>query len=125
METTVHAEYLSPGAFFPEESSKRLDAYDPDEALRKAPSDAYCFVLYRLAVPSVDLGPRFRIVSVRQDVSKRYYIGGKLFTVEEIEQLPGDNHLLASNISSYGGMGILCRTGNWQPFNEGDMLLTD
>jgi len=116
------AEYLTPGFLFPEESYKQLDAHDPDEALAKAPDNTFCFVLYDTE-EAPDLGPDFRVVPVHKNKSARFYIGGKIYTVEEIVEMDNLDGLL-SNLSAFGtNRAILCRTGNWQPFTEADTLL--
>ena len=45
------------------------------------------------------------------------YIGGKVYTKEEIRNLPDDgNRVLKANAEQFKGM-ICTRLGNWQPFD--------
>lgn len=128
---THKAEYLLPGSFFPEETCKTLDAHDPEEAARRAPKGAFCFILYDVPVPDFDYDESlFRVSGIPQNKSERYYLGGKTYTVEELRrlgQLEGrDYGTLIANITQDIGLGedgvhraIRCKPGNWQPFRLG------
>lgn len=118
------ATYLMPGAFFPEETTKRLDAYDPHEAAAKAPENAYCFTIaQRPKAP--DLGPDFWVTGRIHNRSKRFYLGGRVYAEPEVAALSHVQHpgLLANMQGNHWSHMILCRTGNWQPFMDGDTLL--
>lgn len=117
------AEYLMPGILFPEETVKQLDSHDALEALSKAPEDSFCFTLFDTLEPP-DLGPDFRVLPTRKNQSKRYYIGGSLHTIEEAEKMGADG--VAANMRGNNwAVVIKCRTGNWQPFLDGDVQLSD
>lgn len=122
----VHmAEYLTPGIVVPEEYQERLDARSPSEALSRAPDNAYCFVLYDLPdAEGVEAPEGFKLVPQRRDVSDRYYIGGKVYTLEQVTAMGPDKDILASNMHSNGWSRVVhCRTGNWQPLGPGDVVL--
>lgn len=116
-------EYLHPGSLFPEYTTRELTVRDPQLAAAIAPDGAYCFTLYD--VPEApDLGPEFTVTAKRQNESGRFYLGGKIYTLVEIEAMGDDYRILASNISRYEGQrAILCVPGNWQPLRPGDVVL--
>lgn len=122
------AEFLLPGILFPESTTRVLVRRDPYEALAVAPEGSYCFTLFDTA-DEVDAPPGYSITPTRQNVSGRYYIGGTVYTLAEVEALKGDQgRALVSNLRQFGdgrGRGILCRTGNWQPFTNDDVLLDE
>lgn len=119
------ATYYIPGTLFPETVTKKLDARSVDEAVSKAPSSAYCFELFDV-LPPPDLGPEFSVTSKPLNKSARFFIGGKLFTVEEVEREYPELGILASNMRCNDYKVVIrCRTGNWQPFQMEDTLLPD
>lgn len=125
-ETTHHAEYVLPGLLFPEETTRQLDARDPAEAAEKAPEGAFAFVLYDLpVVPDTGLDPeQFRVTPKRQNVSKRYYLGGTLHSLDEVRAMGDDKRTLVANMEGNGWATVICTPfGNWQPFEDGDTLL--
>lgn len=113
-----------PGTLFPEEYTKPLTAHDPQEALALANEYVYCFMLYDTEEIPTDLGPEFKITAVPKNRSSRYYIGGELFTHDEVVALGVDT--VAANMRGNNWDTVIrCRTGNWQPFLEGDTLLEE
>lgn len=122
------ARYLIPGSLFPEETTKDLARRDPALARREAPEYAFAFTLYDVEeVP--DLGPDFRVTAKPKNETGRYYLGGTVYTVAELEDAFGsdpDKSILISNIKGNGyKAAIHCSTGNWQPFEDGDTLLDE
>lgn len=134
------AEYLTPGAFMPEETSRELDEHDATEAAEKAPTTAYCFYLYDLPEdPPFEYDDElWTVLPKPQNRSARYYLGGELFTVDDIKAEletptrfredgePEFTPVLLSNIEGNGyPKAIKCRMGNWQPFTDKDTLLDE
>lgn len=125
--TTHKAKYFIPGLLFSEETTRILEARDPTEAAAKAPRSAFAFELYDVEEPDFDYDrERFDVVPKRQNVSGRYYLGGEVLTVAELKERFGDDpahRILIANIEGSYPAAIRCRTGNWQPFEDGDTLL--
>jgi hypothetical protein len=128
------ARYYQPGSFFAEDSAEELSDRSVDAALAGAPHDAFAFVLYDTAICEVEFDAGlFRVVPIPQDESPKHYIGGDIFTGEELRALaveegdPDKYRVLIANVGGYenglpvDGRAIRCRTGNWQPFEEGDV----
>lgn len=123
MQKVPKAKYLIPGILMPEEMTVDLDDYSPIEAAEKAPDAAYCFTIYRLPVVDFHVPSGFDVTPKPRDESNRYYLGGMLYSLEEIEDMAGMD-ILACNMRCNGwDRVILCRTGNWQPFEKGDAIL--
>lgn len=117
-------EYCRPGVFFPETEGRRLETRSAEEAVEQAPYDAYCFVLYDLPdPPEVEAPENFRLVPQRVNVSERYYLGGRVYTEAEVERLTGTSGVLENMRANHWDRAIRCRTGNWQPFLRGDVVV--
>lgn len=124
MDITHHVDYFLPGAFMPEHQAFEITERDPEVAARQAPDNAFCFVFYDLPIPpKIDLDPEyFRVVPTKRlNVTKRYYIGGTVMTASEIV-IHEDGHpiMLANMRANHWKRMVLCRTGNWQPFEDDD-----
>ena len=117
-------EFLLPGSFLPESVVRTLDERSVDAATTQVPAGAFCFVLFD--VPETpDLGPDFVVTAKRQNVSGRYYLGGDVLTLAEVEALGPEKRILASNMRGNGWARVIkTRRGNWQPFTDEDALLS-
>ena len=116
--------YYEPGSFFPETVTMTLDERSTDAALANAPKLAFCFELFDLP-PTPNLGPEFTVLPKPMNKSKRYYIGGSLYDIDAVEAMQ-DMEILASNMRANRWSTVIkCRTGNWQLFESGDVLLPD
>ena len=124
--------YLIPGILFPEDDSRTIeDGPDlVDRAAAQAPRDAYCFTIETVLVadPIPDgRGGTLRVQPKSMDESGYYYLGGELFTAEQIEALDDSGREYQILLSNMRGndwqMMIRTPLGNWQPFGEGDVLL--
>ena len=117
------AEYLSPGILFPEESSALLPERTVAIARKLAPKNAFAFTLYDLPDETPDLGSEFTVIPKRQNQSHRYFIGGLVFTREEVGAWGEGFRILHSNMANDGWDPIvLCRTGNYQPLLNGEIV---
>lgn len=118
------AEYSMPGSFLNEEEGRELDARDVAEAIAKAPASAFAFVLYDPPAEVPDVGPDFRVIPKRQNVSAKHYIDGTVRTLAEIEARGSEVGMLAANMRGNGWDRVVeCRTGNFQPFEDGDQIV--
>ena len=115
----TYATFYHPGSFFPEETTREVVSRDVD-ALRPFPPSAFAVVFYDLVEGEID---GVEVSSIPRNYSKRVYIGGEVFT---LDQLPDDDkhHRLRSNAECNGWPALIrCRTGNWQPFREGETVV--
>lgn len=130
------ARYYMPGSFLAEDTARELSDLSADAALTVAPDNAFAFVLYESPICDFEFdASRFRLLPIPQNESAKHYIGGEVFTCDELRELaiaegdPKKYDILISNVSSgWGhtleeGRAIRCRTGNWQPFEDGDVLV--
>jgi hypothetical protein len=139
MNTRKHwAKYYLPGSFFAEDQAVELSDRSIDAAVARAPEHAFAFVLYDTAVPDFDFDASlFRVVPIPQNYSAKHYLGGVIYTCDELRALAlvegeqGKYRTLISNVTNYTATGdpvegraIRCVTGNWQPFEDGDVLLS-
>jgi hypothetical protein len=117
-------EYEFPGSFFPESSSRDIRVRDPRLAVELAPEGAYAFAFYDVADDLPDLGPEYAVSRKPQNRSARYFIDGRLVTIDDVLALPGDHDILISNMRANEFERVVrCRTGNWQPFGDDDELI--
>lgn len=118
-------EYLIPGSLFPESIVRDIEPRTVEAALAEAPDLAFAFVLFDVE-DAPDLGPDFAVTPKRKNVSGRHYIDAEVFTAEQIEALD-DGHdygILLSNMRGNEWPALVrCRTGNWQPLDEGDRIV--
>lgn len=130
------AVYWTPGSFFSEDVAIVLPERSVDAALDAAPEGAFAFKIYDSPICDFEFDAGlFRVVPIPQNYSARHYIGGDVFTCDDLRALavtegdPKKYDILISNVSrGWGdtlveGRAIRCRAGNWQPFEEGDVLL--
>jgi hypothetical protein len=131
------ARYYLPGSFFAEDSAVELPDRSTDAAVSRAPASAFAFVLYDTAICDFEFDAGlFKVVPIPQNESAKHYIGGTVYTCDELRALavaegnPDKYRILISNVTRYvsgdppvEGRTIRCRTGNWQPFEDGDVLV--
>jgi hypothetical protein len=126
MRTATIAEYKTPGTFFPEEGEIEVDSRDPKETLNRLPASTFAFRFVTLTwlTATDETGEEFERGPSRSNVTGWYYPGGELYDYATVAALPGDHHILLSNMQDNGWDPIVrCRTGNWQPFSSTDQLL--
>lgn len=123
IKTRYRARYSIPGSFFSEHQVKDLDAYSVKEAIQKAPKSAFGFTIYEVEEPP-DLGPDFTVTSKAKNESAMHYLDGDILSIQAVEELPGDHKILVSNMKgNEWDFVVRCRTGNFQPFKDGDVLV--
>lgn len=125
--------YYLPGSFFSEDTTRSIDD-GPDivqRAAAGAPSGTFCFTLSTVLVaPPVPDGEGgvLRVVPKTVETTGRYYLGGRLFTADDVRALDdGDTYrTLLANMSGNGwARVVLTPVGTWQPFGDGDVLLSE
>jgi hypothetical protein len=124
----VTATFLFPGSLFPEESEREVDTKDPKAVAKLAPKGAFCFVLQGWVTKTTTVnGEDFEKTERDGKGTGRFYLGGTVYTLAQLKAKFGsdpDKRILISNIEGNDwGKAIQCRTGNWQPFTDQDVLL--
>lgn len=131
------AEYLIPGTFLNETGVRDLPERTVVAAIAAAPEHAFAFVMHDAPVPDFEYDSAlFHVSPIAQNRSAKHYLGGQVFTCDELRTLaaregdPDKYRTLIANITSWDadghqteGRAIRCRTGNWQPFEDGDVLI--
>lgn len=125
MKSRPMARYTLPGSFFNEEETVELPERSVEAAVQAAPKWAFAFKLYDSPLCDFEFpADLFRLVPIPQNESHRYYIGGTLYTVEEVEAMGDDFRILASNMRGNRWPHVIkTRAGNFQPFEEGDEIV--
>ena len=121
-------EFLSPGTFVSESTTKPIDAWDVETAVIMA-SDImerhnarpYGFRFLTRTRDDADLDSK---VSATSGI---YYLGGDIFTREQVEarNLPGEE-ILRSNMRANDIAKIVINTNSWKftaPLRDGDTVL--
>ncbi len=112
-------------SFFAERTTAVIPERTVEAAMAVAPRSAFAFTMYDVEDPP-DLGPDFKVIPNRKNESPIHFIGGQVFDKEAVRALPGNHSTLLSNMDNPGwGTVIHCRTGNWQPFPEGSIIVPD
>jgi hypothetical protein len=123
---TTYVRYLYPGAFFSEDSAHAVSGRDPARVAREAPDGVFAFELYDVAAMTVTIGgEQVEMKSRVLHKTGRYYINAEKLTAADVEALPGDHRVLADNMRCNGwDIMLRCRTGNYQPLQEGDEVVS-
>ena len=118
-----YAEYYFPGILFSESTTLKLEHGGAEEAAKRAPENAFAFRLFELPEVPKDTD-EFQVIPKRKNESKMHYLDGTLHSVEEVESWGEEHRILASNMRGNSWNTVVkCRTGNYQPFEAGDVLV--
>jgi hypothetical protein len=121
VKTITYVTYQEPGLLFPETSGRQVDHRDPQRAADEAPTNAYAFRFHDVVTTTVEVdGKPVETRSVNpRNVSKTYYIDAKVLDAATVAALPGDHDILLSNmLGNRWEYVLLCRPGNFQPYDE-------
>jgi hypothetical protein len=122
---TTYVRYLYPGALFPEDSTSAVSGRDPARIAREAPEGVFAFELYDVAAMTVTIsGDEVELRSRAIRKTGRYYIDAEKLTAADVEALPGDHKILADNMRCNRWIMLRCRTGNYQPLQDGDEVVS-
>lgn len=105
--------------------SQEVKERDPNKI--EIPSDAFCFWFYdKIVGHAIADGNTIPIASEDFNKSVRYFYGGRVFSIEEIEKMFPENRTLinVAQMNHYKRM-IQCRNGNWQSFGDNDILIEE
>lgn len=126
MKVEHYARYYIPSLLWAGESSRQLKERSPEEALAQMPPEAFGFRLYdvEVLVGVLENGEPVESRKVKRE-SEMYYPGGQKFTAAQVAKLDdSDYDILKSNTraNKYKAL-VKTRMGNWQPLEEGDIIL--
>jgi hypothetical protein len=114
--------FYYPGSFFSESSD--LEVEDRDISKLNIPKNCFCLKFFDIVYGEID---EVETKSGELNYSKNYFIGGKLYTLDEIrKEFPYEDILISNMKLNNWGRLIRCRTKNRQPFDEeNDVILED
>lgn len=118
-----------PGSFVSETDERPVSATEiPEQIASQLHFSAFAFAFKTVlrADPIDDgRGGTLEVLPRKLSESGRYYPDGEVFTLVELEALPGDHEILISNVRRYEGQrAVRTRCGNWQPFLPGDVIVS-
>lgn len=124
--TTTYVEYLYPGAFFPEDARAEVTGRDWETIARSAGQSVFAFRFYDVMSAVATIGDlTVTLRSCEVNASGWYYIDAVRFTAADVAALPGDRSILLDNMRGNGWAEVVrCRTGNFRPLEDGDVLVT-
>lgn len=123
MPTKHYVELLYPGAFMPETEIREVKSRTV-EAIGKIPEGCFAFYFFdRTEAKAEEDGEILR--GKPKNESNKYYPKGTLYNLEEVKALNLPGHIVSNMESNNWSMVIMTHRGNWQPFEEGDILLEE
>lgn len=120
--------FFSPGTFFHEETDKPIDSWDVTKATEMARKikERHNATPFAFEFSTRTRGPK-DLDSKETKRSGRYYLGGKIETVAEVEaRNDPEERILLHNMKGNGWDRIVVNTNSWrivQPFTDNDTLL--
>jgi len=119
MKIKTFVDFSLPGVFMPEHSVHEVESRDVDNLA--IPKSAFAFKFYDVKYFDDDGDT---LSSGQLNVSPRHYVNARKMTLENVMSEYPDAKILHSNMRCNDwDVVVLCRTGNFQPFGEGDVLL--
>src|SRR5688572_12971577 len=115
--------FLSPGTFVHEETTKPIDSWDVGKATAMARDikERHSATPFAFQFSTRERGPEDLDSKVTK-TSGRYYLGGKIETLAEIEaRNDPDEQILISNMRGNDWHRVIVNTNSWkivQPFTE-------
>ncbi|MBE3039715.1 MAG: hypothetical protein IMZ62_13010 [Chloroflexi bacterium] len=123
-ETPV-AELLFPGAFFNEDEVIDLPALDVNQVPIKPGCFAFRLGIHKSQTAILDDGREIPHSEITWNPG-RYYLGGTIYTLDEIEAMDESHGTLATNMRSNNWLRVVkTRMGNFQPFTDADFHLAE
>lgn len=115
----TYVEFLLPGTFMPEMITREV--VDRQVETLDIPKNAYAFSFYDVLSTEAE---GELLESGELNKSGRYYVGARVLTLKEVEREYPNERILIDNIRfNHWDEIILCRTGNFQPPQDGDVFI--
>ena len=119
--TTTYVEFFFPGVMFDESSVKEVTNRDTKGV--NVPNGAFGFRFFDVKTTEED---GVKMESDRLNESPMYYYGGRVMTLADVRREMPDSHTLISNMRGNGYKRVIrCRTGNFKPFQKGDVHIQE
>jgi hypothetical protein len=117
--TKHYVEFLYPGLMFPEIEVREVETRDVNAL--SIPEGCFALTFFDRTVVEQD-GERLR--GTARNKSKRYYVGGQVYDLDALAAEKGRDSIIYANVAGNGyTRAIHCSTGNWQPLEDGDVVL--
>ncbi len=120
--------HFVPGALFTETHTEPRGERSLEEIARGMRLDptAYAFRLEEIITTTVMVdGQSVHLVS-QPKKSPLTYVGGTLYTIEELQAQHAEKTTMIENMDSLGAVRVIrVRTGHWLPFRESDQFLAE
>jgi len=120
--------HFVPGALFTETHTEPRGERSLEEIARGMRLDptAYAFRLEEIILVTVNVDGQSVPLASQPKKSPLTYVGGTLYTIEELQAQPPENPRVLENMDSLGAVRVIrARTGHWLPFRESDQFLTE
>lgn len=120
--------FLSPGTFVAEQTTKEIDFWDTDTAVKmsKKIKERYGALPYGFYFSTRERQDN-ELDSKETKTSNMYYLGGKIETLEEVKARKDPKEkILISNMEINGWERIVINTNSWkwtQPLEKDDVVL--
>ena len=120
--------FSSPGTFVHEETQKPIDSWDVEKAKKMADDISERYGATPFAFQFVTRAREENELDSKEvKRSGRYYLGGKVETLEQVKQRNSpDERILRSNMEGNGWNRIITNTNSWkvtQPLEDDDVVL--
>jgi len=119
--------FLSPGTFVHEETIKPIEAWDTDKAVKmsKSITERYGAKPFAFVFTTRERGDK-DLDSKTTRTSGRYFLGGKVLTLAEVEKQMPKETILISNMRCNGIKKVVVNDNSWrsvQPLESDDVVL--
>lgn len=120
--------FYSPGTFVAEQTTKPIDSWNVDLAVSMSSEikERHGALPYGFQFSTRERGEN-DLDSHEAERSPFYYLGGEVFTVEQLKEIGNpDDHILISNMECNGWNKVIVNTNSWkwtQPLKDSDVVL--
>ena len=115
---------IFPGIVLPEGNMVDLAGRTPEEIAQSVSENVYAFRLLKVAEATMMVnGREVELRSEPFELSGWYYIDGQIYTIPQLEKHFSSEKILIDNCRTTGA-AVFCRTGNWQPFDKEDQVIS-
>ncbi len=121
--TKTYATFFFAGSFFSEESRIEVDNREVESL--EIPKGCFAVQFHDIKTAEIDInGTMVKAYSDPVNKSGKVYIDADVLNRAEVAEKEGENAIVVRNMEGSGwSQVVLCRTGNYQPFLEGDRVV--